>query len=59
MKIAILGTGNVGNALAKGLGKAGYEVCFGSRNPTKAKTVEGCETFSQKEAVENSDVGKF
>ena len=33
MKIAIIGKGHVGNALAKGLTKAGHEIKFGHRDP--------------------------
>jgi predicted dinucleotide-binding enzyme len=33
MKVAIIGKGNVGTALGKGLGNAGYEVRFGHRDP--------------------------
>ncbi len=33
MKIAIIGKGNVGTALSKGLGKAGHEIKFGHRDP--------------------------
>ena len=33
MKIAIIGKGNVGTALAKGLGRAGHEVKHGHRDP--------------------------
>lgn len=33
MKIAIIGTGNVGSALARGFGRAGHEVILGSRRP--------------------------
>lgn len=33
MKIAIIGTGMVGSALARGLGRAGHEVVLGSRRP--------------------------
>ncbi len=32
-KIAIIGKGNVGSALAEGLRKAGYEIRFGSKDP--------------------------
>lgn len=35
MKIAIIGTGNVGGALAKGFVKANHEVVFGVRNPSE------------------------
>jgi predicted dinucleotide-binding enzyme len=33
----IIGTGSMGMGLARQLGKAGYKVTLGSRNPTKAK----------------------
>lgn len=49
-KVAIIGTGRVGQAIAKGLaGK--HEVRFGSRNPASAKTPPGAQVVSQKEAV--------
>lgn len=32
-KIAVIGKGNVGQALAEGLRKAGYEIRFGSKDP--------------------------
>jgi 8-hydroxy-5-deazaflavin:NADPH oxidoreductase len=37
MKIAIIGTGNVGSALAKGFVKAGHEVMLGVRNKEEFK----------------------
>ena len=37
MKIAIIGTGNVGQALAYGWTNKGYQVTFGSRDPASAK----------------------
>jgi 8-hydroxy-5-deazaflavin:NADPH oxidoreductase len=37
MKIAIIGTGNVGSALAKGFAKAGHEVMLGVRNKEEFK----------------------
>ena len=33
MKIAIIGKGNVGTALAKGLSRNGHEIKFGHRDP--------------------------
>ena len=36
MKIAIIGAGNVGNALGSGWAKRGHEVVFGVRSPSKA-----------------------
>jgi predicted dinucleotide-binding enzyme len=38
MKIAIIGSGNVGSALGKGWLKAGHKVVFGVRDPESAKT---------------------
>ncbi len=38
MKIAIIGSGNVGSALGSGWLKAGHEVIFGVRNPDSPKT---------------------
>ena len=35
MKIAIIGKGNVGTALQKGLSKAGHETKFGHRDPAE------------------------
>lgn len=35
MKVGILGSGDVGNALAQGFSKYGYDVMQGSRNPLK------------------------
>jgi 8-hydroxy-5-deazaflavin:NADPH oxidoreductase len=37
MKIAIIGTGNVGGALGRNFVKAGHEVSFGVRNPGDGK----------------------
>jgi 8-hydroxy-5-deazaflavin:NADPH oxidoreductase len=37
MKIAIIGTGNVGSALAKGFAKAGHTVLLGVRNKEEFK----------------------
>jgi hypothetical protein len=38
MRISIIGSGNVGTALAKGWIKAGHEVVFGVRDPSSPKT---------------------
>ncbi len=57
MKIAILGTGDVGCALGKGLaGK--HEVAHGSRDPEgrKGAVTEGCKVLSQQEAAEWGEV---
>ena len=57
MKIAIIGTGDVGCALGKGLvGK--HEVIYGSREPagTKGKVPADVEVKSQKEAAAQGEV---
>jgi len=43
MKIAIIGSGNVGSALASGFIKAKHEVVFGVRNPESPKTKKALE----------------
>lgn len=40
MKIAIIGHGNVGGTLAKGLANSGHEVMIGARNPGDQKALE-------------------
>jgi predicted dinucleotide-binding enzyme len=37
MKIAIIGSGNVGGALAQGWAKAGHQIVFGARDPKEFK----------------------
>jgi 8-hydroxy-5-deazaflavin:NADPH oxidoreductase len=39
VKIGIIGTGNMGTALGRGLAGTGHQVMFGSRDPDKARTV--------------------
>jgi predicted dinucleotide-binding enzyme len=51
MKIAIIGSGNVGGALAKALRRAGHAVTFGARAPDTARTDEK----SISEAVGHAD----
>lgn len=54
MKIGIIGTGNVGHALATGLTAAGHDVVLGSRDPeTVAADVE---VGTQRAAAEYGDV---
>ena len=33
MRVAVIGTGNIGRTLGGALARAGHEVVFGSRNP--------------------------
>jgi len=54
-RIAILGTGNVGRALAKGLAKK-HEIKFGSRNPAHEKAVEGSPLLAYRDAVKWAEV---
>lgn len=62
MKIAIIGSGNVGSALGKGWLKAGHEVVFGVRNPDSPKTKKALELIPNaviktiEEASKNSEV---
>lgn len=43
MKIAIIGSGNVGSALGHGFAKAGHEIVFGVRDPNSPKTIKALE----------------
>lgn len=56
MKIGIIGTGNVAQALAKGFVKSKHEVTFGSREPTKNSPVAGTKVQSQRDAVRSGEV---
>jgi hypothetical protein len=51
MKIAIIGTGNVGQALAYGWTNKGHHVTFGSRNPTGEKAQAAVAATGGKVAV--------
>lgn len=56
MDVAIVGTGNVGTALARGFAAAGHDVVAGSRDPGR-ETVEGrTDVVSHGEAVEHGSV---
>jgi predicted dinucleotide-binding enzyme len=46
MKIAIIGTGNVGTALGSNWKKSNHEIIYGSRNPQDEKHIE-LEKFAQ------------
>lgn len=56
MKVALIGTGNVGKSLYEGFLSAGCEVRFGSRYPEKAKPAG---TLLQKEAAKWGDIVVF
>ncbi len=58
--IAIIGTGNVGNAIGSGAARAGYDVVFAGRDADKARTVAtaagGKAVASASEAVAGADI---
>ncbi|MFB6311015.1 MAG: NADPH-dependent F420 reductase [Salinirussus sp.] len=54
MKVGIIGTGDVGTALANSLGAAGHEVVLGSRTPDTHDGVHPIQ--SQQAAAEHGDV---
>jgi predicted dinucleotide-binding enzyme len=61
MKIAIIGTGNVGGALATKWSMKGHTILLGTRDPQQFKGKEllenpGTEVFAVEEAVRQSDV---
>jgi predicted dinucleotide-binding enzyme len=56
MKIAIIGSGNVGQSLAKAFLKGRHEIRFGSRDPSKVKAPKGVGAGSAKEAAGWSDL---
>jgi len=56
MKVGIIGTGNVGRALAAGLVRGKHQVTFGSRNPSRVERVEGVDVGSRKEAATWAEV---
>ncbi len=62
MNIAIIGSGNVGSALAQGLSKAGHNIFFGLRDAASAKAekasgfVSNAKILSIAEASKQADV---
>ncbi len=56
MKISIIGTGRVGQALASGFVKSKHEITFGSRDPTKKEPVPGTKMRSMQEAVREGEL---
>jgi len=62
MKIAVIGSGNVGSALGKGWIKVGHEVMFGVRDPQSPKTqkalalIPEAKTSTIVDACANADV---
>src|SRR5215471_11897382 len=61
MKIAIIGTGNVGSALARGLKKSSHRVVLGARKITDSATQElaadvGAELASPAQAAKSAEL---
>lgn len=56
MKIAVIGPGNVGSALGSSWAKAGHQVTFGSRNPSKEKPIQGTSIADVKSAIDQAEV---
>jgi len=56
VKIGIIGTGQVGTALARGFSRIGEEVRLGSRNPSAVYPPPGVNVVSQREAVDWADM---
>lgn len=54
MKIAVIGAGNVGSALANRWTKAGHQVVFGVRDPNKTRAVP-IPSKSVKDAIADAD----
>lgn len=66
MKIAVLGTGNIGSTLGKKWVEAGHTICFGTRDPGKGSVLElvaslGGETMAASipEAIDFGDIVLF
>lgn len=62
MNISIIGSGNVGTALATGWAKAGHKITFGVRDPHSAKAmaaaekVKGSHMAGLKDALKSADI---
>jgi predicted dinucleotide-binding enzyme len=63
MKIAIIGSGNVGSVLGRRLAQVGHTICFASRTPTSPKLAalvatapDRCSAALVGEAVRHADV---
>jgi len=51
MKVGIIGTGDVGKALAKGFTASGYEVMMGTRNPAEQKAKDAAASIGKPVAL--------
>ena len=56
MKIALIGSGNVGSALGAAWVRAGHQVACGSRDPSGDKPLPNASVTDVKSAIENAEV---
>lgn len=56
MKIAVIGSGNVGSALGKAWTRAGHEVVFGVRDAKGTNSADGSKTAPVPQAIRDSEV---
>jgi predicted dinucleotide-binding enzyme len=59
MRIAIIGTGNVGGAIARGLAGKGHDLVLGARDPAKVETLAaetGAQVASSVAAARGADI---
>jgi 8-hydroxy-5-deazaflavin:NADPH oxidoreductase len=52
MRVAVVGTGNVGKSLGEGLARTGHDVRYGSRDPKGAPVPKGARVGSVREVTE-------
>lgn len=56
MKIAVIGSGNVGGALGKAWVRAGHQVTFGTRGGMSDASIPGASNATVEDAIRNSEV---
>jgi predicted dinucleotide-binding enzyme len=56
VKVAIIGTGNIGGTIGRALARAGHQVWFGSRHPETVEATGGATATAIGEAIGNADV---
>ncbi len=59
MKIVIIGSGNIGLALAQGWTQAGHEIVFGVRDPQSTKSQKAMAGLSGASLLSISDAAAF
>ena len=56
MRVAVIGTGNIGSTVGAALSRGGQDVVYGSRHPESAEVAGGGRVTSVAEAIEGADV---